>query len=374
MGTGIALVLLSALLAATVAAPRRENLIGYYGLAPLMAAAGVGPLLTGVLAALAVASALAAEQSTGGGGSTSEELLRAGVVVCCGLLAVVLAASRKRLEKRLDELNAVAEVTQKSILNTSTITLPGVDLAIAYRSATARALVGGDFLEGIHGRFGTRIIIGDVRGKGLPAVRLASTVLGAFRLSAITQPGLEDVARDLDSAVAMFGGEEDFVTALLVQVEPDSLRMVCCGHPPPLSGPAGRLHQVPAPTCLPLGFGGDRPSAVVPWPAGHLLLAYTDGLVEATDRRGRPLQVVQLVAGVDRGRPAEAVEQVASKLMEHTRGRLADDVAVLAAARTILGSAVSTTDTVAFRRRRRALRRRSEVAPAGAGGSGRHIA
>jgi sigma-B regulation protein RsbU (phosphoserine phosphatase) len=362
LGTGSALLLLSTLVAVTVAAPSRTALIGYYGLAPLVAALGAGPFLTGCLGVLAAAGAVAAQQSTETSPATEDLLLRTGVVVACSVVAVALSAARSRRDRRLTEVNAVAEVTQRSILDTSTITLPGLDLATAYRSATARATVGGDFVEGIHGPFGTRLIVGDVRGKGLPAVRLAATVLGAFRLAAISRPSLEGLAADLDSAVSMFGNDEDFATALLVEVEPDALRIVSCGHPLPLTGPAGRLHQVPARVSRPLGMGGARHADEIHWPQGHLLLAYTDGLLEARDRKGRTLQVVQIVARVDGGRPAEAVEQVASKLMEHTRGRLADDVAVLAAARSGPGSVSSTTETVAFRRARRLYGRRRVAA------------
>ena len=49
-----------------------------------------------------------------------------------------------------------------------------------YISATAAADIGGDLYEALDTPYGVRMIIGDVRGKGLDAVRLASIVLGSL--------------------------------------------------------------------------------------------------------------------------------------------------------------------------------------------------
>ncbi|MBQ1016794.1 SpoIIE family protein phosphatase [Micromonospora sp. D93] len=80
----------------------------------------------------------------------------------------------------------------------------------------------------------TIIIIGDVCGKGVAAVRLASAVTGAFRQSAIVRPDLAQVARDLDQFVArepMPAKGSTFVTAVLVELRGDEIRTVNCGHP-----------------------------------------------------------------------------------------------------------------------------------------------
>ena len=58
-----------------------------------------------------------------------------------------------------------------------------------------------------------RWLVGDTRGKGLAAVRLASVAATSFR-DACAQPGLSltEVARAVDLSVALAAGEEDFIT------------------------------------------------------------------------------------------------------------------------------------------------------------------
>jgi sigma-B regulation protein RsbU (phosphoserine phosphatase) len=48
-------------------------------------------------------------------------------------------------------------------------------------SATEDALVGGDFYEVVVTRHGLRVLVGDLKGKGLEAVQLAALVLAGFR-------------------------------------------------------------------------------------------------------------------------------------------------------------------------------------------------
>lgn len=69
-----------------------------------------------------------------------------------------------------------------------------MSLAVArarYRSAAGEASVGGDLCEIMPTWHGIRVIIGDVRGKGLDAILLARYVLSAFRRSAVAVPAME---------------------------------------------------------------------------------------------------------------------------------------------------------------------------------------
>ncbi|WDV33973.1 serine/threonine-protein phosphatase [Streptomyces sp. AD16] len=54
-------------------------------------------------------------------------------------------------------------------------------------------------------RYGVRLMIGDVRGQGLPAVSMMSTVVGAFRENAHQAPSLHELARRLDTAAERAG-------------------------------------------------------------------------------------------------------------------------------------------------------------------------
>lgn len=82
-------------------------------------------------------------------------------------------------------VTAVAQATQLALLPPLPPEMTGISIAARYRSATREASVGGDLYEIIPTGHGIRVIIGDVRGKGLDAVLLARHVLSAFRRSAV---------------------------------------------------------------------------------------------------------------------------------------------------------------------------------------------
>ena len=54
--------------------------------------------------------------------------------------------------------------------------LGSLRLAVLYASASAEASIGGNFYEALETPHGVRLLVGDVRGKGLDAVRLAEVV------------------------------------------------------------------------------------------------------------------------------------------------------------------------------------------------------
>jgi serine phosphatase RsbU (regulator of sigma subunit) len=168
-------------------------------------------------------------------------------------------------------------------------------------AAAAEAKVGGDLYGAVATReHGIRVIMGDVRGKGLGAVELATDVLSMFREQAHDAFTLGELATRLDAGLGRgLGRHEEFVTALLVEIDPDSGRtsIFNCGHPPPLliaaasDGAAARrvsLLEVPTPA-PPLGLLalGDSSAAQVSYalrPQEKLLL-YTDGVTEARDAK-----------------------------------------------------------------------------------------
>ena len=66
--------------------------------------------------------------------------------------------------------------------------------------------MGGDLYEVVQSPDGVRLIVGDVRGKGLDAVQMAATVLAAFRRAAVLEVSLTAMAADLDSVVTAVAG------------------------------------------------------------------------------------------------------------------------------------------------------------------------
>ncbi len=165
----------------------------------------------------------------------------------------------------------------------------------------------------------------------------AARVIRAFRQSAALRESLTDVAREMDEYLADFFGEEEFVTALLIEVSgPGQLMLLNAGHPPPqLVRASGESELLEIPPALPLGLGLGGTSGVdaVPlhWTPRDRLLMYTDGLSEARDRAGRFLDLASLAAGLrETGTVEAALDAVLARVAGHVpRGHLEDDLALL---------------------------------------------
>ena len=121
------------------------------------------------------------------------------------------------------------------------------------------------------------------------------------------------LAHILDDRVRDDLGDEDFVTLLLVDFVPGAVRLVNCGHPPPLL--VGRRLEVLEPPCPspPLGLS-PTPSvqAVLLTPEQRMLL-YTDGLTEARDAHGTPLALDRRVRAALR---APALDEALANLVD----------------------------------------------------------
>ena len=204
-------------------------------------------------------------------------------------------------------------------------------MAGRYISATAAADIGGDLYEALDTPYGVRIIIGDVRGKGLDAVRLASIVLGSYRHVAYERADLRAIVSDLDRAVARSVGDEDFVTAALVEERGGTLTIVNCGHPAPLLLRRGEVITLepPAPA-PPLGFMPVVRPRVERLEPGDRLLLYTDGLGEARrDGRVLPDRGAGLAAARATARSATASPRWRPPWSSGCTGQLDDDIALV---------------------------------------------
>ena len=76
------------------------------------------------------------------------------------------------------------------------------EIETRYVSARDNASVGGDGYELANTRFGPRLLVADVRGKGLEATRTMAMVLGAFREWAHEEQQLERLIERLHDSVS----------------------------------------------------------------------------------------------------------------------------------------------------------------------------
>ncbi|MEV7781761.1 PP2C family protein-serine/threonine phosphatase [Kitasatospora sp. NPDC088351] len=258
-----------------------------------------------------------------------------------GVMGTALSWQRIRQNRHLLRVRTVAETLQRTVLRPVPERAGGLRVAGLYRPAQAEVLVGGDLYEVCDTRFGVRVLLGDVRGKGLGAVRTVADVLGAFRATAHDTADLVELAEQLDRAVlrdaADRGDDELFVTAVLVQYRPgsDCVEIINRGHVAPLLLSGRTIAPVVCPDELPLGLGHLRsmdpppkPTAVA-LPPGHTLLLYTDGVSEARDAVGAFYPLARRLALLGSTAPDVLVSFLAQDVHDYAR-LLADDLAVLA--------------------------------------------
>lgn len=309
---------------------RRELLLT----ATYSASAIVASMLTTArrTAAVAVTSVVVAlvvgylDDETGG----TEWVLRAWLGTALGILAVVSAAVRDRREERLRRMTVIAATAQQALLSSVPSRLADVDLAARYVSATAAAQVGGDLYEVSQTPYGVRLIVGDVKGKGIEAAQVAASVLSAFRHAAAAEPDVGAVVRALDANVARLASDEDFVTAVVVELTADTLTVASAGHPAPLLLDGRTVTELEPPdSALPLGLGADPVPLTHDWPVGARLLVYTDGLVEARDRRGRFFQLDDHVGGLGDPSLDLALDHLVDQLVLHVGAHVDDDLALV---------------------------------------------
>jgi sigma-B regulation protein RsbU (phosphoserine phosphatase) len=305
--------------------------VAWLAVGPLLASLVLPPRITAVLSVWAVllGFGLIVDQP----GRLGRLASHLSVLVLLAAFAVANSALRTAAQRRLRQVRAVARVAQSALLREVPATVAAGRLASRYISAAAEARVGGDLLEVVSEGGHPRWLIGDTRGKGLPAVRLASVAMTSFR-DACAQPGLSlpEIARVVNRSVTRAAGDEDFVTALFAEFDPRGwLELVTCGHPPPLRLTAdGDLQALtPATYATPLGLHPDIRPSTFSVGAGDRLLFYTDGLLEARDRAGRYFRLEDSLDALRRTDLEAAADELLDRLLAHTGRRLDDDVAVL---------------------------------------------
>ncbi|MFE2546245.1 PP2C family protein-serine/threonine phosphatase [Actinacidiphila glaucinigra] len=272
--------------------------------------------------------------------------IHVGAVLIVSVFVVASRALHDRDLRELAQVRAVSEAAQRVLLRPIPAQLGPLHVASMYRAAAAHALVGGDLYAAARTGQATRLLIGDVRGKGLPAIGDASAVLGAFREAAQQYRTLPELAASLERSVRRHLSElapidadssERFITALLIEFPDDEeiVRVVSCGHPPPLLRQGSRITLLPvARPAPPLGLAADTPGAfrldTVAFGPGDTLLLYTDGLAEARDFAGDFFPVLDRADTWTWDCPNCLVQHVSVDVDRHAGGSLQDDLALVA--------------------------------------------
>jgi len=300
---------------------------------PVVASAALSVRRTLLLAAAAVVAAVAI------GSSHHRLVMVSGGIRVFGVAAVggfcVLASHwRERRESVLVRVTRVAEVAQLAILRPIPTRVGTMAFASRYISAADQAFIGGDLYEVVHARQGVRVVVGDVRGKGLDAVQLAAAVLGSFREAANVEDALAKVAMAVDRAVVAEISLEDFVTAVFVEFRPGGeVEVVNCGHHPPLRVSNRSIeYLLPPEASPPLGLSPVFATQRHPLERGDRLLLYTDGLVEARSPDRSFFEMTpETLSSLNRRSLESALEGLVAEVLRHAGGHLDDDLALLLA-------------------------------------------
>jgi PAS domain S-box-containing protein len=262
--------------------------------------------------------------------------------------AAQLAQALERIRATQAQRAAIAEAQQFSeVLQRSLLSRParsdGLDVAVRYQPAAAKAQIGGDWYDAFVTADGsTALVVGDVNGHDQTAAALMGQVRNLLRgLAYDSEHSPGEVLTRLDAAMQGLG-LDTLATAVFARIEECTdahdrlrrLRWSNAGHPPPvLRTPDGAVHVLdsegPSELLLGLDAHARRTARLTELPPGSTLVLYTDGLVE---RRAR-----SILTGLDRLaaelgargdlRPADLVEELTGVMLVDEERR--DDVCVL---------------------------------------------
>ncbi|WP_329189509.1 PP2C family protein-serine/threonine phosphatase [Actinacidiphila glaucinigra] len=278
-------------------------------------------------------------------------------LVTAGVVAVVMGRVQDRYRHGAARALVVADTVRRTLLRPLPERVGALGLASVYRACGGRGQVGGDLYAVARKGRTTRLIIGDVCGKGLPTFEDVAAVLGAFREWAPRAATLAELSARLEESFLRHLGESDdpardtderFVTALLLEVRDGErlARMVNHGHPPPVQARRGSVALVAGCPSPPLGLHALRECGAVEQrfelDPGDTLLLYTDGLVEARDAAGHCYPLLDRATAwrwVRQGGPADcerlpdALGEILRDLVDHAGALPKDDLAMVALTR-----------------------------------------
>jgi phosphoserine phosphatase RsbU/P len=325
------MVLLSLLAVLEIGEDRPVASVAWLALGPLVASLLLTSRWTAVVAAYSLLlGGMVVAFRPGSGQTVTVQLL-----VLAGLagFAVGNCLLRERRERHLRAVLRVAQVAQAAILQPVPSRTGRFAFGSRYLSSDSHSDVAGDVVDVQATGRGARILVGDVDGRGLSAVPLASIMLASFR-EACEQPGVSllEVARAVDHAVALLGAHGQSATAIIMDVDDRGwAEVVNCGHPPPLRRDAdGRVTSLsPQQYATPLGRAPELHSDTFTLTPQDRLVLYTDGLLESRDGAGQMLPLDRQLSDLDEAEPAVAAGQLLDGTLRRRGRGNADDAAVL---------------------------------------------
>jgi|HubBroStandDraft_6_1064221.scaffolds.fasta_scaffold108383_1 serine phosphatase RsbU (regulator of sigma subunit) len=194
--------------------------------------------------------------------------------------------TRHQRDELLKEVELAAEV-QRLFLPSSDPDTAGFEIAGDMHPAR---VVGGDYYDYLarpDGRM--RLVIADVSGKGVAAALLMSATAAAVQLETNEPRKLCEVASHLNKELYALQDDGRFVTVLLGELDPRNgkLKYINCGHNPALlvRADGGEAVWLDA-SWTPVGMSPEMECSLeeITLAPGDIMVWYTDGLTDASDR------------------------------------------------------------------------------------------
>ena len=247
------------------------------------------------------------------------------------LLVLLEVADRLSLKGELE----VAREIQLAMLPNGTYTSGDIEICGTTRPANT---VGGDFYDVLPLPDGRVILaVGDVAGKGSPAALLMALLLAMLRTLVDEQLEPEPLVTRLNTQICRHSPGSRFITFFYGVYTPASgaLTYVNAGQNPPLVRGADGSYERLGATGIALGMfeGSSYTSVETRINPGEMLVLYSDGITEAEDPEGQPLEEAGLQAILD-SHPDDSPAQLGTHILKAVEryaqaSRFTDDLTIL---------------------------------------------
>jgi serine phosphatase RsbU (regulator of sigma subunit) len=263
-------------------------------------------------------------------------------LVLVNLLVLLEVADRLSMKGELE----VAREIQLAMLPNGTYTAGDIEICGATRPANT---VGGDFYDVLPLKDGRVILaLGDVAGKGSPAALLMALLLAVLRTLVDEELEPEALTERLNQQIWRHSPSSRFITLFYAVYTPSdgTLTYVNAGQNPPLIRRRDGSFERLLGTGVALGMF-DRStyaSALTRIEPGEQLILYSDGITEAENPAGLPLEELGLQAIVDSypdSSPAQLGVEIVRAVERYAQApKFADDLTILILRRRALSEGV----------------------------------
>lgn len=216
---------------------------------------------------------------------------------CQVAVAIANARMHKQVieQRRLEQELSIASEIQRSILPSPVLKKKGLCVLAENQPATK---VSGDFFDMIDLGENVLVAIGDVAGKGIPAALYMVRIITELRLLINRYSDLNTLIVKLNQQLMSRTTLGMFTTAIFFMVNrrEETVSFVNAGHPAPFLMRKEKISVVNSKSGLPLGISDLVPYHVrtINIEKGDSLFAFTDGIIEARNRRGKEFGLLQL--------------------------------------------------------------------------------